>query len=179
MRGKRLLSQKKLISPPPNNFTPAGVVESVEFSPVPPPFIKDTRRRGRRGEGLRYEKKVKATLLEMFPDSFIPGPWFRFWELGKARQRWCQPDGLIISPRDGIILLLEIKLQHTAAAWWQLQWLYLPVIAKAFPPDLWNFRLCEIVRWFDPATAFPVRTRLVPDVLAVDAGQFGVHIMKE
>ena len=163
---------------PPRNFKPAGVVEEVIHSPYPPPFIRDKRRRGRRGQGIRYEKKGHEYFQDLYGSSYVPSPWFKFRELGEPEMRWCQPDGLLFQPYHGRITIVEFKLQHTSDAWWQLKWLYLPVVARAFPGDLWNFALCEVTKWFDPATLFPERPRLREDVTLVEPGEVGVHIWK-
>jgi len=75
------------------------------------------------------------------------------------------------------ITIVEVKLQHTSDAWWQVKQLYLPIVATAFPPDLWRYNYVEVVRWHDPAISFPENYRLVPDLLALGEDQFGVHIL--
>lgn len=164
--------------PPAKGFRPAGVVEWVRYSPVPPPFIHKQRRYGKRAQGVRYEGKVQEHLLSLYPENYIPSPWFCFSELGVDRIRWCQPDGLLILPLSGLIILMECKLQHTSDAWWQLRWLYLPVIARAFPPNLWKYGFCEVVKWYDCAIPFPEAIKLKANVADVRAEEFGVHIWK-
>jgi len=163
---------------PPKRFRPAGVVDWVEFSSTPPPFIRTQIRKGKRGEGIRYEKKIHLLYEERFKGFYIPNPWFRFLELGTEKPRWCQPDALLFDFDNGTITIVECKLQHTSDAWWQLRWLYLPVVSKAFPGTLWKFRLVEVVKWFDPAIAFPERVKMRADILDVRSGEFGVHICK-
>ena len=163
---------------PPRRFRSAGVVESVKFSPVPPPFINKQKRYGRRAEGIRYENKAHEYFQDYFGAYYVPSPWFTFLEVGAMRERWCQPDALLIRPDMGQITIIEYKLQHTSDAWWQLKWLYLPVIARAFPPNLWNYGMVEVVKWFDPATAFPEKVKMKASLFDVAPGEFGVHIWK-
>lgn len=172
------LHSSKITAAPPRNFKPAGIVEWVQHSPTPPPFIKPTRRRGRRAAGERYERKIQKELCIHYEDFYVPSPWFKFGELGVQRARWCQPDGLLFQPLYSTITIIEVKLQHTSDAWWQMKQLYYPVLAKAFTPDIWRYNFCEIVKWHDPAVAFPENYRLVPDPLALGVNQVGCHIMK-
>lgn len=171
-------SSKRAPGAPPRQFRPAGVIEWVKHSSTPPPFIKPTRRRGRRAAGERYERKVQEELLLSYEDYYVPSPWFRFSEVGVERPRWCQPDGLLFQPLYATITIVEVKLQHTPDSWWQLKQLYHPVVARAFPPDLWRYNFCEIVKWHDPAVTYPEPYRMVPDPLALGVGQIGCHIMK-
>lgn len=163
---------------PPRRFNPVGPIDLVRFSSTPPPFVKAKKKRGRRAEGLRYEARVHEYLLDLYEGHYIPSPWFRFREVGKNRERWCQPDGLIISPLEGKITIVECKLQHTTDAWWQLKWLYLPIVMSAFPPRLWKYSVCEVCKWYDPAIPFPEKVTMTPFIDAVRGDEFGVHIWR-
>ena len=163
---------------PPSRFRPAANIDRVEHSATPPPFLRTRKRKGRKAEGIRYENKAQDMLLERFPDNYVPGPWFRFLEYGQSKWRWCQPDGLLIDFHYGRITVVEIKLQHTSDAWWQVKWLYLPVLYRAFDPQIWEFTWLEVVKWYDCSVNFPERVSLCPDVLSVEPGQFGVYIWK-
>lgn len=68
---------------------------------------------------------------------------------------------MLIDAQRGVIHVVEIKYSHTSDAWWQLRRLYVPVLQRIFPQNLWDFEVCEIVRWFDPAVAFPEPWKLV------------------
>lgn len=151
----------------------------VKYSPTPPPFIRTNgKQKGRRAEGIRYEAKVHRHFEGRFASGYVANPWFRFGEVGCEKVRWCQPDALLFDFKKGQITLVECKLQHTADAWWQLRWLYLPVVSKAFPGTIWKYGLIEVVKWYDCATAFPEKVKLRADVLDVVPGEFGVHICK-
>lgn len=139
--------------------------------------MRPSKRRGRRRAGERYELKVQRELELRYDWNYVPSPWFYFQEAGKDRPRWCQPDGLLFQPLYETITIVEVKLQHTSDAWWQVKQLYLPVIAAAFPPDLWRYNYAEVVKWHDPAVSFPEPYRLIPDLLALGEDQFGVHIL--
>lgn len=162
---------------PPSSSKPAGIVAWAEPSKQPPSFARvRPRATGKRREGLRYEEAVEGYLEELYGEWYIPGPWFRFASNTSDRVRWCQPDGLVFDPVARTILIIESKLKHTTDAWWQLRHLYPQVLAALFPPSVWEIRVCEVVRWYDPAITFPERVALVPQPLAVGANEFGVHI---
>lgn len=133
---------------------------------------------GKRREGTKYESKVQDMLTHTYGDFYVDGPWFRFWSTSNDRVRYCQPDGLLFDLHGRSITIIEVKLKHTTEAWWQLRHLYVPVIAALFPPTVWTLKVCEIVRWYDPATVYPERVALVPNVLAVGDKDFGVHIWR-
>ena len=165
--------------PPPKGFKPAGAILWCRYSPVPPPFARTPRRRtGRRMQGVRYEQKGHEHYMQRFGTIYVPNPWFLFQEEEMDRPRWCQPDALLINADAGTIHILEFKLQHTSNAWWQLRQLYFPIIKFLFPPELWNIALCEIVKWYDPATAFPETVMMAAHPELVRPEKMGVHIWK-
>jgi len=163
------------LCPPPNNFRPAGEFEHAELALTAPPFIRNVRRRGRRAQGLKYERKGHEHFEKLFPQSYVPGPWFRLWPFRTAHPLWCQPDGLLLDLRASRITIIEFKLKHTSDAWWQTRKLYEPVVRYVFGPD-WNYSICEVVRWFDPDTAFPERFSFTKDPFAVPTGRLAVHL---
>lgn len=161
-------------SPPaPQAFRPAGNVLAAEF--CSPPALRKKRYTGRRLAGIRYEKKVHEYLLSFYGDRYLPSPWLKFFAEGKWR--WCQPDGLLLDLIRGKIVIVEVKYQHTSDAWWQVQHLYLPVLQKIFPEKLWGFEFCEVVKWYDPDTPFPVKTVLAQEV-CMPHPAFKVHIWR-
>ena len=167
-----------MTSPPPRAFKPAGELVWAEFC-TPPGFLREARRpRGRRAEGIRYEKKAQKFLCSELDEGYSPSPWLRFRSMESRRPRYCQPDGLLFDIEGGRITIFEIKLQHTLDAWWQLEHLYLPVIQFLFPTALWQISVCEFVKWYDPATAFPVQPKLLKDLRAARPEQFSVHIWR-
>ena len=142
-----------------------------------PKSFKPKRRRGARGRGLKYEDEAQKTLLDRY-DTYVDSPWFQYKESHESRFRWCQPDGLLILPYEGIIVIMEIKVRHTSDAWWQLKHLYFPVVSHAFPPPLWKYAFCEVVRWHDPATSFPESYTMCAEPAGLRPQELGVHILK-
>jgi len=160
---------------PPAKFTPAGKVETARVSPFEPPFLRTRRYTGKRAEGVRYEKKVQAYLMELYPDTYVPGPWLLFRAEGGTKWRWCQPDGILIDEVRGIITCIEVKYSHTSNAWWQVRQLYQPVLEHIFPPDLWKHQACEIVKWYDASVGFPEPLEMTPQVCR-PSERFKLHI---
>lgn len=158
----------------PSSFRPPGEILEAAFSL--PPMLRKRRYTGRRAQGVRYEKLVQEYLLFRYPSLYLPSQWIRFRNTSDG-VRWCQPDGLLFLPREGRIVVVEIKYQHTADAWWQTKCLYVPVLEKIFPRALWEIDVVEVVKWFDPATAFPERVVLANEV-DMRHKNFKVHIWK-
>lgn len=140
-----------------------------------PPFVRQRKLSGAKAQGVRYERRVQEHLEGVFPN-YIASPWFSYWIQNDHRTHWCQPDGLLLDVRSGEITIVEVKYQHCAKAYWQMRNLYLPVLRVAFPG--WGFRLCEVVKWYDPATPFPSQVTLCPSILDAPARGVGVHIWK-
>lgn len=151
---------------------------SAHFCP-PPSFAKHgaapSARKGRKAEGLRYEAKVQAMLTEK-SDLYLPGPWLLYVVAG--RPQWCQPDGLHLDYKRGVITVIEVKLTHTADAARQLRGVYEPVIRRLFPRPMWGVKLVEVTRWFDPDIKFPETTTLCADPFAYTGTNIGVHIWR-
>lgn len=159
--------------PAPRGFRPAGEVVRAWFSDEAPCFRKAKRVKSVRAAGIRYERKALAHLCAEYSE-FVPSPWLRF-ENGSSRSRWCQPDGVLLDIKQGRIVLVECKLQHTSNAWWQTRRLYEPVLQKIFG-TAWKYSVVEMVRWFDPAVTFPETFSFAEDLFDVEPGAFGIHI---
>lgn len=148
------------LCPPPRRFRPAGEVTSAEFI-APPSFVVPSRTRNKaRADGIRYEKKAHKYLAETYEDECVIAPWIRFKSAGRAKASYCQPDAIILDIRRGTITIVEIKIKHTADAWWQVRRLYLPVIRHIFGEG-WGYISVELTKWFDPHTKFPERFAFV------------------
>ena len=140
-----------------------------------PPFAKHPpRRRGRRGQGIRYEQGLHRHFTLRFGDSYIASPWFQYIAGDERRIRWCQPDALLIDFPRGQITIFEAKYQHTPDAWWQLQ-RYLTIVREVFG-STFTYALCEVVKWYDCAVRFPEPVRLLADLRESRARGFQVHI---
>lgn len=172
------MTQKNSSIQPPRGFRAADNIEWVRHSKIIPSFVRQKRLKGNKGQGLRYEKQVHEHLQNLCGSFYIPGPWFQFSTYDHG-VRWAQPDGLLFHPYTGLITIVECKLQHTSDAWWQLKWLYQPLIRHLFPAPYWRVALVEVVKWYDPMTQFPEVHRKVPTVLTVQPGEFSVHIWRK
>lgn len=153
----------------PVNFLPAGQVTQARFSDSPPPFLRHPPRRGRKRQGLIYQARAGAWLLDRFKPHFRFSPWVVF-----NGDRWCQPDGLLILPERDRIVVTEIKLRHCSEAWFQLFELYIPVVRVLFPN--WEVVGCEVVKWYDPADVVPQAPKLRANPADAINGEFNVHI---
>ena len=129
--------------------------------------------RGLKGKGKKYEGQVLASLDRRYPGCLIPLPWIRFWE--GRQERWAQPDGLLVFP-EGRVHIVEVKLRHTPQAWFQLVEVYSPLIRTLFPEELWEIRLNEVVRWYDPMVVFPGKCVLRPSLEEAGPNEVGVTI---
>lgn len=125
------------------------VVGAVKFARFDPAFalpaIASTEARR---QGIRYERRVVEALSRDFAE-FRAAPAIRF--VDKLGARVAVPDGLLVTPSR--IYVIEIKLQHTTDAWWQLRRLYAPIVARLFPTR--ELTLVEICSRFDPNVVFP------------------------
>lgn len=98
------------------------------------------------------------------------GLWFRFVSAGA--QRWCQPDLILDPGPERPLLILEVKLQFEAKAWWQLEHLYRPVVERALGRKC---RIGVICASYDPAIALPVDCILQVDSPAQWLSQSGLR----
>ena len=134
-----------------------------------------TRLRGAKKKGVIYESLAQRHLQEVYGDAYIPSPWFKYFDAGEEKVKWCQPDGLLIDVKRGLITIVEIKLKHTANAWWQLQFKYFPVVKKVFG-DLFSYPFVEVVQWYDTSNIFPVSYTLRGDLREASPSGFQVTI---
>jgi hypothetical protein len=104
---------------------------------------------------------------------YIPGQWFQY-ELANKRMKFCQTDGLLFTPEQRKVLIVEFKYKHTVNAYRQLEEKYVPVVRKLFPR--WSISTVEIVKWYDPSTPYPVPVSLKKDIEQTQPHEFGVHI---
>jgi len=171
------LKQNIQCCPPPSRLRLAGNVTDASLSPrdaFPPATTRGIK--GAKAAGIRYERKAQSHLCAKYPLTYVQGPWLTYRTLGHPRPYYCQPDGLFVDFERGVVTIVEIKIKHTATAWWQLRRLYEPVLRNLLGPDLWEFSFLEIVRWYDPHVAFPQEHSLMRDPSRLNPGAFGVHI---
>ena len=79
----------------------------------------------------------------------VKSPWLQY--IDSEGTHFCQPDLLLTNKN--LILLCEIKLTHTSAAFFQMEKLYRPVLQRIFPQH--KILSVEITRSFDPSIRFP------------------------
>jgi len=125
--------------------------------------------------GVAYEKKVSHRLTELYGLNYIPGVWFVYCEGGKLK--YCQIDGLLVFNKTKDLVLVECKYSHTQEAFWQCENLYVPVLRAWLGDANWSISVCEVVKWYDPHTAFPTRPRLVERIELARPYDFNVHIL--
>lgn len=131
--------------------------------------------KGLKLKGWLFEKEVNDKFIEEFGFTrYIPSQWFKFQRFGQ-RLNFCQTDGLLFTPRQQKILIVECKYKHTPDAYFQVENKYVPVLSKLFPG--WTICTVEVVHWYDPSTHFPVPVSLVKNIEETMPGQFGVHIV--
>lgn len=109
---------------------------------------KKKRRSEAKKAGIRYEAKARE-LLETHLPSIRSSLKLCYRDL--TGERFCELDALYQD--GGLIWLFEIKISHTSAAWWQLREFYEPIV-RAWQPEA-KIMLVELVKNFDPTTAFP------------------------
>lgn len=161
----------------PRGFAGVQDLGWVRLEACAPTFAaRKVRVQGARALGIKYEKQVHEEFLRRFPRHYLPSPWFKFQD--SRGLRWCQPDGLLIDPGQGQIVIIEVKHSHTGEAWWKLQHMYLPVVRQFFGQE-WSYRCLEVVRYYDPETIFPLAKLCEHVHLAPTLPHIGVHIWKQ
>lgn len=155
-------------------------VNYARFTRKPDWLPRNEVRTGARAAGERFERRVHATFLERYRGFYVEGPWIAYNRDGPGRRiNFCQPDGLYIDIKRGLIVIVEVKLKHGVKAWEQLNKLYLPCIECIFKD--FEIRLIEVVKWFDPAVSPPVYLGLcsgLQDCAPLEANMYNVHILK-
>lgn len=162
----------------PSQYLTKDDIRWAEFSKNPPSFARPKRLRGRRAEGIRYEKKAHLHFKEEFKEKYVISPWIKYKVYGSNKILWAQPDGLHIDIELGMIIVCEMKYQHTSEAYWQTIGKYIPLVQKIFGTHMWKFGVVEIVKWYDCAVKFPAKVTLRDCISKVRPGEFGVHIWK-
>lgn len=154
----------------------------VEMYDGVPNFVRANRARGRKGMGLRYEKKVHDHFASEFGPFYFPSSWFAYRRLSSPRiVNFAQPDAFLLDFQRGLCTIIEVKYNHTSDAYFQLLDKYVPLMDKFFhkkEKNLWQFSVCEVVYWYDKFVDFPVKVSLRDNVTKVKPGEFGVHIWR-
>lgn len=156
------------------------LIEVQSYDGVPS-FVHAHRARGRKGMGLRYERKVHDHFHEAFSDLYLPSLWFQYRRRSSPKiVNFAQPDAILFDFHSGIVTIIEVKYNHTSDAYFQLMDKYLPIMELFLHNDenLWQFALCEVVYWYDKFVDFPCKVSLRDDIKKVRPGEFGVHIWR-
>jgi hypothetical protein len=154
----------------------------AQFAPEPFSIESIVKVTGAKRQGINYERKTQAYIEMQLANKsegvkYIRSPWLCYKALGSgSRILFCQPDGLIMEVEQKRCVIVEIKLQHTAEAYWQVRRLYQPVLQFIYPD--FTFSALEIVKWLDPhiSPKFPESFKFAEDLLHYDPLKFGVHI---
>ena len=165
---------------PPRGFKPTTKVSWAKWLTEAPTFVtkkRKVKKRGAKWLGIKYEQRAQAHLEELYGERYIPSPWFKYFDNGDERLKWCQPDGLYIDVKRGLIVIVEIKLRHTPRAWWQLEKKYLPVLRYVFGTDF-KYALVEYTKWYDGTEPYPVPVSLRPSLADAQPGDFQVTIWR-
>lgn len=121
-----------------------------------------------------YEQRGSDYYLDKFGIlRYIPGQWFQY-QLENNQIKFCQTDGLLFTPEQKHVLIIEFKYKHTPQAYRQIEEKYVPVIGRVLRG--WSISTVEVVKWYDPSTPFPVPVSLKEDITETKPNEFGVHI---
>jgi hypothetical protein len=124
--------------------------------------------------GLAFEKKAIVHLNWELSDEVFAHPTFRF-NNGTPLDQYAIPDALWVAGKT--LTIFEIKLRHTADAYYQLKDLYAPIIAKAYPGFAIN--LVEICRHYDRTIKLPGKVTFVDNLKAhceIPREGFGIYL---
>lgn len=147
-----------------------------------PSFVRKHHARGRKGMGLRYERKVHDHFRETFGSFYLPSVWFAYRRRSQPRiVNFAQPDAFLLDFPKGICTVVEIKYNHTTEAYFQLIDKYIPLLNHFFhykEKGLWRFAPVEVVYWYDKAVDFPCQISLRDSIAKVKPNEFGVHIWR-
>jgi len=160
-------------------FRPARNITFAEFADPPPMLATQPKHKGAKAAGIRYERQVHGLLKDLYGERYFKSKWIHFKVQGENKFRWCQPDAFLLDLVELRLLLIEIKLRHCNLAWYQMKYLYLPVLEFVLPLDLNLFTVCtcEIVHWYDPAIRTDRPAKLRKDLASVEPNEFAVHIL--
>ena len=123
-----------------------------------------------------YEARVHEHVKAAYGGAYVPNPWFQYQDAAESRVRYCQPDGLLFDARLQRLVIVEVKLRHTAKAWWQLRHKYGPILKAVYP---WmDIAYCEVVQWYDIGTDFPESVDLRPRINMARTDEIQVTIWK-
>lgn len=140
----------------PAYFKPARPMVANIVSYKPPP----SKSTPSQAAGLRYEKKWHEFAANHYGTSYQT---FEDRQIAFSDEvygwRTCRPDGLFWDEGRRQLLIFEVKIRHTADAYWQLEKLYKPVLSHFYIGI--DKVLIEVTKSFDPSTPFPCEYHLM------------------
>lgn len=104
------------------------------------PWPKPRARKGSKGQGIRYERKVGSELMRRL-GGIRSGQWIYYCDL--ARSGYAQPDHFRVGAHS--VLVFECKLTQCRAGELQLQELYRPLLAHIFQKPVITVMACRNV----------------------------------
>lgn len=124
--------------------------------------------------GIIYERRVARALESRYLLRYFPSQWITYGD--GAGTRWAQLDGLILLENPARAVITEVKLSHTADAYFQLTNLYRPLVTHLLRRSGRVVCTVEITKWYDCAVRFPCQVQLLSDLDAARGDCFGVNI---
>lgn len=133
--------------PPPSPPGFRGVKGTPDLiSLMPSPATKGNTLSKKRG--ITFERQVRKELSARFDSEFRGATRFHFSD--ESGGRICELDAALVRPTD--VVVCEMKLTHTSAAWFQLRKLYEPVAAAWWKRPV---RCLEIAKHVSLGPQFP------------------------
>lgn len=173
--GVGLLRGASVSRPPAKLYLPSGPILSA-WKTENPYGGKRSRHSGAQKAGLAYQKRVGRFLPSPSGQWVVSsGPWFAY-TCSDNKRHYCQPDFLLVDEANSTIVVVEVKIRWTDAAWWQVNKLYLPVLQRVSP----HMSLLSVVicRSYDPAIQAPEPITLCSDLMDIKPGRFNVLVYK-
>src|SRR6185503_18873539 len=96
-------------------------------------------RRGAKGRGLTYQRKVGSELTRCFGQAVLPGRWIHF--VDRRGAGYAQPDFLLETP--GAVICFEAKLTQCEAGRLQIQQLYRPLLRQLYSCPVVGVLVCK------------------------------------
>ena len=158
-------------------FSRLGPVEDVIISSYAPKFsLSRCSSSDVQKAGKKYEEDA-LSFLGALCENFVPSPWLRYKLKKDTYWKWCQPDGLLLNFEARQIIVVEVKLNHTADAFVKLENLYLPLIRSLFPFPDWTISGVEFTKVYDSAVRLPMRNvKLYASILDIPEEVYGVVV---
>lgn len=159
-----------------------GIINWAQYAPEAPLFKKGKKPTKVQRDGLLYEEKVHKYIEEEVKKKedkdlhYLKSPWIVYREAGAPFNSllYCQPDTVLVHLERKLITIVEIKLQHTEQAWWQIRKLYEPILRHIYPG--FNIHALEVVKWMDGTVAFPESIVYSKDLFSTQDKHFCVHM---